>query len=159
MDIGCYTISASRFLYNREPVRVCGMVEYDPQFKTDRLASGLLDFGDGTATFTYGTQLVPYQRVNIYGTQGRVEIEIPFNALPDRPSRIFVDDGSDVAGGGIETIPLPVVNQYTVQADLFSRAILDRAPAPYPLEDSIRNMLVIDAVFRSAESGTWEALA
>src|SRR5919108_769455 len=89
MDIVCYNISLSRFIFDAEPTRVIGIVEYDPQFKTDRLASGILDFGRGTATFTCSTQLTPYQRVNIYGTAGRVEIEIPFNAPPDRPCRLW----------------------------------------------------------------------
>ena len=44
-DIGCYCISLSRFLFGAEPRRVLGIVEYDPQFKTDRIASGILDFG------------------------------------------------------------------------------------------------------------------
>ncbi|OFW07446.1 MAG: NAD-binding protein [Acidobacteria bacterium RIFCSPLOWO2_02_FULL_67_36] len=156
MDIGCYLIHTARFILDREPLRVAAAIERDPSLRVDRLASMVLDFGDAQVTGTCATQTVPWQRVQILGTRGRIEIEIPFNALPDRPSRIFVDDGSDIAGAGIETMALPAVNQYTIQADLFSRAILDGAPAPYPLEDSIRNMRVIDAVFRAAESGQWE---
>ena len=155
-DIGCYLIHPARFILDREPLRVAAAIERDPSLRVDRLASMVLDFGDAQVTGTCATQTVPWQRVQILGTRGRIEIEIPFNALPDRPSRIFVDDGSDIAGAGIETMALPAVNQYTIQADLFSRAILDGAPAPYPLEDSIRNMRVIDAVFRAAESGQWE---
>src|ERR671937_1194517 len=89
MDIGCYNILLSRFIFDAGPTRVIGIGEFDPQFNTDRLASGILDFGRGTATFTCSTQLTPYQRVNIYGTDGRVEIEIPFNAPPDRPCRMW----------------------------------------------------------------------
>lgn len=154
MDIGCYNISLSRFIYNREPVRVCGIVEYDPQFKTDRLASGLLDFREGTATFTYATQLVPYQRVNIYGTEGRVEIEIPFNAPPDRPCKMWHQRGAE-----IDEIVLDICDQYTIQGDLFSLAILDDTPVPTPLEDAVANMKVMEAVLESARRGTWIQMA
>jgi predicted dehydrogenase len=150
MDIGCYTISLSRFIFNEEPIRVCGIVEFDPQLRVDRLASGILDFGRGTATFTYSTQLVPYQRVNIYGTEGRVEIEIPFNAPPDRPCRMWHEHG-----GVIEEIFLDTVDQYTIQGDAFSLAVLNDTPVPTPLEDGIANMKAMEAVLESAKHAKW----
>src|SRR6266487_2637993 len=96
MDIGCYTVSLSRFIFGAEPERVSGIVEYDPRFNTDRLSSGILDFGHGTSTFTCSTLLVPYQRVNIFGTTGRIEIEIPFNAPPDKPCKISYQNGDEI---------------------------------------------------------------
>jgi predicted dehydrogenase len=150
MDIGCYTISLSRFIFGAEPRRVCGIVEYDPEFETDRLASGVLDFGRGTSTFTCATQLTPYQRVNIFGTEGRVEIEIPFNAPADRPCRMWHQRGSE-----IDEIVLDPCDQYTIQGDLFSQAVLDDTPVPTPLEDAVANMRVIEALVQSAKSGTW----
>ncbi len=150
MDIGCYSISLSRFIFDAEPVRVFGVVEMDPVFKVDRLASGILDFGNGASTFTCGTQIAPYQRVNIFGTEGRIEIEIPFNPPPDQPTRIWHQHK-----GGIEEIVIPVCDQYTIQGDLFSEAILDNGPVPTPLEDAVANMKVIEAVFESARTGTW----
>ena len=150
LDIGCYTISLARFIFGAEPRRVLGILEYDPQFKIDRLASGILDFGLGTSTFTCATQLSPYQRVNIFGTQGRVEIEIPFNAPPDRPCKIWYQHGEET-----EEILLDVCNQYTIQGDLFSQAVLNDTGVPTPIEDAVANMKVIEAVFRSAQSGTW----
>jgi predicted dehydrogenase len=98
--------------------------------------------------------MVPHQRVQIFGTHGRIEVEIPFNAPPGLPTRVFVDDGT-----GAETIEFPACNQYTIQGDLFSRALREGTPQPVPLEDAVNNMAVIDAVFRSAESGRWEAPA
>jgi predicted dehydrogenase len=116
----------------------------------------MLDFPSGQAVFTCSTQLVPYQRMQFFGTGGRIEIEIPFNAPPDRPCRIFVDDGSDLFGAGIQTETFPVCDQYTIQGDLFSQAIRGEGDVPVPLEDAVRNMAVIDALFKSAESGRWE---
>src|SRR6476661_9069256 len=120
MDIGCYLVHTSRFVLDREPSRVCGVMDRDPAMRVDRVTSMLLDFPGVQAIGTCGTQLVAYQRVQIFGTRGRLEIPIPFNAPPDRPTRLFVDDGSDVNGGGLETLELPVCDQYTIQGDLFS---------------------------------------
>ncbi len=145
MDIGCYNISLSRFLFGSEPVRVQAHIELDPQFGTDHLASGILEFANGTSTFTCATQLAPYQRVHIFGTQGRVEIEIPFNAPPDRPCRIWHQRGSEV-----EEITFEICDQYTIQGDLFSRAVLDDTPVPTPLEDAVDNMRVIEALLSAA---------
>jgi len=151
--IGCYDISSSRFIYDAEPNRVCGIVEYDASFKTDRLSSAILDFGSGTSTFTCSTQLVPYQRVNIFGTLGRVEIEIPFNAPPDQRCKMWCQTGTE-----IEEVTLEVCNQYTLQGDLFSQAILNNTPVPTPIEDAVANMRVMEAVVRSGASGQWEAV-
>ena len=150
LDIGCYTISLARFLFEAEPQRIIGLVEYDPRFKTDRLASALLDFGPGTATFTCSTQLANYQRVNIFGTLGRIEIEIPFNAPANQSTRIFYQHENT-----IEEIQLAPCNQYTLQGDLFSQAILNHTEVPTPLTDALANLRAIEAVFRSAQSGTW----
>jgi predicted dehydrogenase len=156
MDIGCYLINTARFLYGREPVRVTGAIERDPDMPVDRLTSMLLDFGTGHAVGTCSTQMVAYQRMQILGTTGRIELPIPFNAPPDRPCRILVDNGADLFGGGISHIELDTCNQYTIQGDLFSRAILDNADVPSPIEDAVRNMACIEAIFRSAETNCWE---
>jgi len=153
MDIGCYPISLSRFLFNKEPDRVFGVAEMDPRFQTDRLASAILDFGSGTSTFTCSTQLAPFQRVHIFGTEGRVEIEIPFNAPPDVPCKMWHQRGEE-----IEEILLDTCDQYGIQGDLFARAILDDTEVPTPIEDAVDNMRVIEAVFRSSESGSFEAM-
>ena len=155
-DIGCYPIVTARFLFGAEPVRVASQIEYDPNFETDRLASVLLQFPKGQALFCCSTQLVPYQRMQILGTKGRIEIEIPFNAPPDRPCRIFVDDGSKLGDASASLETFDVVNQYTVQGDLFARAIREGTPLPFPLEDAVKNMRVLDAIFRAGRSGRWE---
>ncbi|NQV32900.1 MAG: Gfo/Idh/MocA family oxidoreductase [Phycisphaeraceae bacterium] len=148
MDIGCYCISLSRFLFGSEPTRVTGCVENDPDFKTDRMASGILEFERGTATFTCSTQLAPYQRVHIFGTTGRIEIEIPFNAPPDAPCRLWLQQGTE-----IQEITFDVADQYTLQCDAFSRSILEDKPVPTPLEDAVNNMKVIEAIKASGSRG------
>ena len=153
LDIGCYCISLSRFIAGKEPNRVVGIIELDPIMKMDRLASGMLDFGDLTSTFTCSTQMAPHQVVHIYGAKGRVEIEIPFNAPQEEPCRIFLHKG-----GNTEECILPVADQYTIQGDLFSQAILEDKPVPTPLVDALGNMKVIDALFESAKTEGWVSL-
>ena len=159
MDIGCYQISLSRWLFGAEPDRVLGRIEHDPDFGTDRLADGVLEFdgpgGRGTSSFTCSTQLVPYQRVNAFGTAGRVELEIPFNAPPDAPCVLHVQSGTAGEYGAPVREELPVADQYTLQAEAFGRAILEDTPVPTPLSDAVANLRVIEALRASDESGAW----
>lgn len=158
MDIGCYLVHASRFMFQQEPSRVIGLVDRDPEMKIDRLTSAILDFPLGQAIFTCSTQLVPHQRLQLFGAGGRIEMEIPVNVPNDRPARIFIDDGRDLLGGGVTVESFPVCDQYTLQGDAFSRAIRQGAEVPVSIEDGIKNMAAIDAIFRSAASGQWETL-
>jgi predicted dehydrogenase len=153
MDIGCYCVSLARFIFEKEPLKVFGVVEYDPVLRTDIMASGILDFGNGTGTFTCSTQLVPYQRVHIMGTEARIEIEIPFNAPPDQPTRLWLHKK-----GSTEEVKFDIADQYTIQGDLFSQAILNDDAVPTPIEDAVNNMRTIDAVFESGRTGLWTSV-
>jgi predicted dehydrogenase len=156
-DIGCYAILTARFIFGAEPTRVVATVDWDPKFKTDRLASALLEFPGGRQlAFTIGTQSSAHQRVTIMGDKGRIEVMIPFNAPPERPAEIAIDTGADLIGGGRRVEQFPVCDQYTLQGDAFSRAIVGGSPLEFPIEDAVANMAVIDALFRSAKSGSWE---
>ena len=156
MDVGCYPITISRWLFGAEPTEVVGLIERDPDMQIDRLTSGLLRFERGQATFSCAGQLVHYQAMQIFGTTGRIDVRIPFNPPPGDECRIFVDDGRDVEGSGIEAITLPPVDQYALQADRFSEAVRGVGSVPVSLEDAMGNMAVIDALFRSVESRQWE---
>lgn len=156
LDVGCYLVNTARFIFGAEPSRVAGSIELDPSTGVDRLASMVLDFDGRHAVGTCSTQVLPYQRIQIVGTQGRLEIEIPFNTPPDRPCRLWFDTNGDVTGSGVEQIELDVCDQYTIQAEEFSRALLQNRPQAWPLEDAVANMDCIDAIFRSSASGRWE---
>ena len=158
MDIGCYPITMSRFLFGREPMRVTGCLEYDPDMKIDRLTSGLLDYAPGQVAFICSTQVVPFQRMQVLGTKGRIDIEIPYNIPPDAPTRIFIDDGSKLGGASARTEEFPVTDQYTTQGEAFSRAVLDNGAVPVSLEDALANMRVIDALVRSGQTNAWQSL-
>lgn len=157
LDIGCYPVTLSRFVFGEEPTRVFGLLERDPGTGTDRLTSAILEFPAGQAVFTCSTQLAYHQRMMLLGTTGRIDIERPLNPPNDQPTRILIDDNpSDPTGAGITAETIATCDQFTIQGDLFSRAIREGGEVPVPLEDSVRNMRAIDAIFRSAESGHWE---
>lgn len=154
-DIGCYLIHASRYAFKQEPVRVVGCVDRDPEMQIDRLSSAILEFPEGHSIFTCSTQLIPYQRIHFLGTRGRIELEIPFNAPPDRPTRLFIDSTGDLSGSGISTETFPAGDQYTMQAEAFARAVREDVQVPVSLEDAIGNMAVIEAIFTSARTNQW----
>ena len=150
MDIGCYPIHCSRWIFGEETTRVSGFIERDPVFGTDRLISALLDFPSGHAAFTCSTQLAPYQRMIFFGDQGRIEIEIPVNAPPDQATRIQIHTVStSLSPAGARTETFPVCDQYTLQGDAFSKAIQGLCDVPVPLEDALANMVVIERLLLS----------
>lgn len=150
LDIGCYLVHAARWILGREPRHVSALIDRDPALGIDRLTSMLMDFGEAQVLATCGTQMVPSQRVHIFGERAHLEIEIPFNAPPDRPCRIFVDEGSEASR---RTIEFPICDQYTLQGDAFSLAIRGQVEQVLPLEDSIANMRVLDAIVLDKTAG------
>jgi len=153
LDVGCYCISLSRFLFDEEPKKVCGTIDRDPQLKIDRLTSGILQFEKGLATFTCSTQMIPHSGAELFGTEGRIEIESPFVPPPGESTKITLQTGSDA-----QVFSIDACNQYTIQGDLFSKAILDHREGPTPLTDAVANMKVIDGIFDSAYKNAWVEL-
>lgn len=159
LDIGCYAVVAGRYFFDAEPVRVIALEDLDPALAIDRTTSAVMDFGAGRQlTFTVSTQLVPYQRAQILGTKGRIEIEIPFNAPPDEPTRIFLDDGAGHGGRSARAVEFPVVDQYQLQGETFSGVIRGAELLKQGLEDALMNMRILDALRRSVTSARWESI-
>ena len=159
MDIGCYAIVSGRFLFGAEPKRIVSLVERDPNFRTDRLAGGLADFGNGRQlVFSVSTQLVPFQTVNAMGTKARLEILIPFNAMQGEAMTISVDDGSEKDRSSARKEVIAACDQYAEQAEAFALAVLGKGSLDYGIEDAIQNMRIIDALFQSERSGGWVSL-
>ena len=158
-DIGCYPITAGRYFFEEEPKRAIALIDRDPTFRTDRLTSALVDFGNGRhLDFTVSTQLSPYQRVHLCGNKGRIEIQIPVNPAQGGKTLVYFDDGSSLAGAGIRTETLPDSDQYQLQGDVFSRAVRGEIALPYGVEHAVNGIRVIDALFRSEKSHRWEAV-
>jgi predicted dehydrogenase len=91
--------------------------------------------------------------VNVFGTSGRIEIEIPFNAPSDKPCKMWHEQE-----GNIEEIVLPTCDQYALQGDLFACAVLDDTPVPTPLKDAVANMQVIESLIESGKQRGWVTL-
>lgn len=157
-DIGCYAIVAGRWFFEAEPIRAVGMADKDPKFKTDRVFSALLDFGKGRPlALSVATQSVVHQRVHIFGTKGRMEISIPFNQPQDEPTIYLMHDGSSLHGLDAKKVTVPTADQYQLQAEYYSKLVRSgEKPSPKRLEDAIRNMRVIDALFKSVKTGRFE---
>jgi predicted dehydrogenase len=156
-DIGCYAIVTGRFIFEAEPLRVMALVERDPEFGTDRTTSGLLDFGEGRhLTFTVSTQATDYQRANILGSKARLEVLIPYNAPLGQTTTLFMDTGKELGDQSAKPIKINKSDQYQLQAEAFSRAVRGTEKSVFGVEDAIRQMRVIDALFRSEKSGCWE---
>lgn len=159
-DIGCYAILAGRFLFEAEPRRAIALVDRDPALATDRTTSALLDFGSGRhLSFTVSTQSCRHQRVTVVGTQGRVEIAIPFNAPRDGAMRITVDSSGALDGSGVTTETIATADQYRLQAEAFSRRVRGEPAAGWGVDDAIAQTRVIDALWRSEQSARWEEVA
>ncbi len=157
LDIGCYPTVVARYIFGAEPKRVVSLVERDPQMRTDRLASAIVDFGEGKRLdFTISTQLVVHQRVDICGTKGRIEVQIPFNAPQGKATRILFDKGQKLGGAAARKIAIAPSDQYKLQGEAFGRAVRGIEPLGWGVEDAICQMRVLDAIFRSAETGRWE---
>jgi len=152
-DIGVYPMMLSRFVLGEEPISVLATLERDPEMKIDRLASVIMEFPTVQASFICSTQTVPYQTFNVFGTDKRLEVPLPYNAPNDRPTKVFLYKG-DLYQQDREVREIPVCDQYTLQGDEFSRAILEDRPVPVPLTDTLYHTAVIEAIFAAAQSGT-----
>ncbi len=153
-DIGCYTVNLSRMLFGAEPIRVQASVTRDPASGVDVVTSGILDFAGGVATFTCSTRTEPDQRVDIYGTEGRISIDIPFNIPPDRETHVSVVAGGDPpVAPAIERLRFAPADPYGVEAERFAAAILEGTPVPVPPTDAVANLHVIEALFAAGDAG------
>jgi len=156
-DIGCYAILSGRYLLDAEPHRAIALIDRDPVLGIDRTTSGLLDFGEGRQLgFTVSTQSCRYQRVQVVGTAGRIEMQIPFNAPQGGAMRIAVDNRGTLDGSGIANETLPAADQYRLQAEAFSRRVRGEDAPGWGVDDAVAQTRVIDALWRSERSGRWE---
>lgn len=153
-DIGCYPVFTSRYILGEEPRRVMASIEYDEDFGTDKLASVILEFPSARVVFSVSTQLVPYQRMQFFGDLQHLEIKIPFNAPPDKKCEILIHKGN-LFNEDSEILTMDICNQYTLQAEAFSKAILENSEVPVSLENARANSQVLQALFLSAKEDRW----
>lgn len=153
-DVGCYPVNTSRFVLGEEPLRVVALIDKDPDFGTDTLATVIMQFPSCHVQFSVSTQMVPYQRMHFMGEKKELEIQIPFNAPKDRECVIRINPG-DMFLEQLSELNFPLTDQYRIQADAFTAAVRGDAEVPVPLEDSLANTRVLEAIFKSSETGGW----
>ena len=154
-DIGCYTVMTSRYIFGENPVSVVASVHKDPEFKTDILSSVILEFpNEKRAQFSVSTKTAKYQRVHVLGSEKILEIMIPFNAPIDRPSVIKINPG-DILFEKEEKIIIDTCNHYVHEVEDFTRAIENDTEVPVTLEDAYDHSMIINAIFKSAETRQW----
>jgi predicted dehydrogenase len=157
-DVGCYPLVTARYVFGAEPVRVIALIDRDAELRVDTLTSGLLEFpGGGQLVFSSALRSAAYQRVTILGTSGRIEMPVPFTPSKDWACRITIDSGKSLDGSSAEFEDFPAVDQYALQCDAAAAVFLGETQQEFPIEDGIATMRIIDALYRSAASGRWEA--
>lgn len=147
LDIGCYSVSLSRLITGQEPERVFGNWRLSRELKTDIFFTGIIEFRDVISTFTCATNVIPHQRVEITGSEASLELTSPFNPSVQEPIILKLTRGNST-----ENFKIPVCNQFTMMSDNFANCIINDVPVPYSLKDSYCNMLVLDALKKSAET-------
>jgi predicted dehydrogenase len=150
-DIGCYAVNLSRLLFGGEPTGVKASIVRDATSGVDVLTSAILEFGAGVASFTVSIRTETDQRVDLYGPLGRISIGIPFNIPPDRPTEVYVTAGGDPpVAPATDVLTFPTADPYTVEAEAFAAVVLDGAPPPFPAEDAVANLRVIEQIVAAA---------
>ena len=149
MDVGCYCVSGSRLLAG-EPVTVYGQRYVGPT-GTDWVFAGTLTFpGDVLALFDCGTCLPNRDELEAIGTEGSLFLDDPWHC---RTPVIELR-----RGGEVERIELEPVDSYRLELENLSDAIRGEGDLLLGRDDAVAQARVIDALFRSAETGTTTSL-
>jgi xylose dehydrogenase (NAD/NADP) len=145
MDVGCYCVSGSRLLAG-EPESVQGQAYVGPS-GTDWVFSAVLRFpGDVHALFDCGTCLPERDELEAIGTEGSLFLDDPWHCTePVIELR---------RGGDVERIELEPVDSYRLELENLADAIAGEAPLVLGREDALGQARTIEALFRSAETGT-----
>jgi predicted dehydrogenase len=152
-DVGCYPVTVARFIYGCEPVRATASVERAGEGGVDVMANGLVYFGrNRTLTFLCGMIAGPTQFVRILGTDGSIEVPLPYYDNLEPADHLIVDSFGKITR---ESLP---ADAYQCQGEAFSRAVRGETTLEWGVEDAIGTMKTLDSLAKSAASGVWEAI-
>jgi predicted dehydrogenase len=151
MDVGCYCLSAARFLLDAEPVRVYATADYDPEYHVDMLACGVLEFPNARALFDAGFTLPFRCDYEVIGSRGRIIAPNAF--LPGNQAELVIE-----IDGKKEHEPFPGINQWALEFEHLSRSVIDGTPLDYDTEDAVKQQRALDAIYRSTRSGQVETV-
>lgn len=157
-DVGCYPIVTARYIFGAEPTRAMALLDRDSILGVDTLTSGMLEFPQGgQLVFSCAFRAAGYQHVTVSGSDGRIDMPVPFTPSKDWACRIIIDTGKNLDGSSAEFEDFAAVDQYALQCDAAAAVFLGETRQEFPIEDGIATMRCIDALYRSAASGRWEA--
>lgn len=144
MDLGCYPIHWVRTVAGEEPSVVSAEAQEDPA-RIDAALGAELRFPSGTTAHIHSAMNDASNKIllTIEGTKGRIEADNPL--APQSGNRLTIETEAGSSTGSVEA---------GTSYHHMMRAFLDhvRLGAPYPTmgEDSINNMVVIDACYQAA---------
>ena len=141
MDVGCYSVNMSRLITGAEPVRTSAFAIGK---NVDETMTGMLEFPDGVLAH-FETSISNFERhyAEIAGTEGVITIESPW--FPgDKEARFTLRTGS-----GNEIITTPGANCYVLELEDFMDAVRNRRPPRWRMDDAVKNMAVIDALYNA----------
>ena len=158
MDIGCYLIHASRYAFAQEPTRVVACIDRDPAdaHRPAHLGDSRLSRRPVHLHLQHAVGSLPAHPISS-APAGASRSKSPSTRLPTAPPAFSSTMAGDLFGSGIATETFPVCDQYTLQGDAFSKAVLEDTEVPVPIEEAIKNMAAIEAIFNSAKTGQWES--
>jgi xylose dehydrogenase (NAD/NADP) len=156
MDVGCYCINFSRLFAGSEPSQI-HVVHHRHESGIDDIAAGTLVFPNNViATFNCGMSLHADNSASICGTEGYIEIPIPWK--PPASGATFTVARSTPPKMENPTIKTPPPREtrtiqvdgdlYALEADAFAAAALEGATPAVTQEDTLGNQRVLDEVRR-----------
>jgi predicted dehydrogenase len=154
-DIGVYPTITTRFVTQKEPLRIQAVTERDPEFGTDIYSSVKADFGDFEMSFYVATQMANRQVMVFHGTEGYIEVKSPFNADRWGAEEVELTNQKHTES---QIFRFQDSRQYRRQVETFARAVKGEAVDLVSLENSLKNQKFIDAIYRASEHDGWEAV-
>jgi D-xylose 1-dehydrogenase (NADP+, D-xylono-1,5-lactone-forming) len=157
MDVGCYCLHFSRLIMGTEPTSVHAVAQMH-ETGVDELTAGVLAFADGAAaTFTCGMRVQADNTASICGTDGYIEIPIPWKP-PVNAATFTIARSIPPKQDGLPTTaslpprqtlttnaPAPL---YGMEADDFAAAALHGAAITVTPSNSLGNMRLLDQIRR-----------
>jgi xylose dehydrogenase (NAD/NADP) len=146
-DVGCYCINVSRMVTGAEPVEVYGTIN-PSKTNVDLTFSGIIRFPRGVISqFHVSMDEEPRYYYRVIGDKGLIEVPWAFVSF-GKTTHIILQKNEKQ-----DTITFKGVDEYRLEFEHFTDAVLEEEPLRYNMEDSLRNTYVIEALLKSAQKG------
>ncbi len=148
MDIGIYSLNAARYLSGEEPVEISAMESTDrgdPRFATveDRI-DWQMRFPSGAIANCVSSYSSSHNAFRVSGTKGWVGME---PATSYAGHRMWTRQGGDTSE---VKLPPPAKDQFVAQLDHLAESVLTGIPLRASGEEGLKDLRLIEAIYRSA---------